>query len=364
MFRCLLVFLLLAQTAQAGEDVDHHINQATLFMRKGWHDDAATELRAALASEAGQQRLEVYELAADVAWELQDIDWAIEMADGAAALATTPSQRAAAEQLAASYRQQFGFLTIDGPHPGMTSRLQLESTSLILNPELKTFSNQVALRLKDNTALPIRVGVPVGSWLVNGEEIVVSAGAEAAVKLPMKAVGSRGLSRLQVTHLEIAGGGAVLLGEGTENLITGPLLQLSITQPIGPVLVGLIGEFAPSSYTDTRNAIVQADPNTAFGGRIGRELYLSGSVAIRPSLFAQRGSLTGLSNADSEAWSEAIVTTSVGSELSMEYREAGRTTALGTGVKLAVDRTWATLPDDTPFSSTGLRLLTNLSLAF
>ena len=158
--------LLLSAPAWAGEDTDHHINQARLFMRKGWMEDADAELRAALESPSGQTFV-VYELAGQVAWELLDIERAIEMAEGAAAVAPTAQQKAAAEQLALGYRQQFGFLTIDAPHEGMTSRLQLESTSLILSAELKEYTNALALKLKDRTPLPARIALPTGSYPVS-----------------------------------------------------------------------------------------------------------------------------------------------------------------------------------------------------
>jgi len=72
-----------------------------------------------------------------------------------------------------------------------------------------------------------------------------------------------------------------------------------------------------------------------------------------------------------------------GAELSIEYREAGRTTALGTGFKLGVDQAIGTIPDQTHavvyddpnaqlswtatddrWSATGVRMLANVSFAF
>ncbi len=359
--RALLCALLLGSTALAGEDIDHHINQARLFIRKGWHD-AAAELQAALVSPAGRTFV-VYELAGRVAWELQDIDTAIAMAEGAAATAPTPAQAEAARRLADSYRQQFGFLTITAPHPGMTSRLQLESTGLILSAELKEFINAATLRLKERTALPIRVGLPAGGYLINGQEVAVVAGSGVELELPMSAIGHRGFAALQVTRLEVAAGGGMLLGEAAEALLPAPILQLSLTQPVGPVLLGALIEASPVSYTDTQNRMVSGGPAWSLGGRLGRELYLASAISVRPSLIVRRGTITGLTDA-LQVQGEPVDFTALGGELCVEYREAGRTTALGTGIKLSADRTWGELGDGVPYSAAGLRMLANLSVAF
>jgi len=359
----LLAALLLSNAAVAGEDIDHHLNQARLFMRKGWHEDAAAELRAALESPAGRT-FAVYELAGQAAWELQDIDTAIAMAEGAAQSATTEAQRDGALRLAESYRQQFGFLTISGPHEGMSSRLQLECTSLILSAELKDFTNRLALRLKERTALPVRIGLPVGSYQVNGEEVAVSAGSEAALDLPMRSVGARGLAALQVTRLEVALGGSATFGEAAAALLPAPLTQISLTQPVGPVLLGGIAEVGSPRYIDAQNRIVTGSPTWTLGGRLGRELYLAGAISVRPSVVVRRSKLSGLTGADGHQQLSDAAAMALGGELSMEYREAGRTTALGTGVKLTADRTLGSQSDAEPYAVTTLRMLTNLSLAF
>lgn len=355
--------LLLSAPASAGEDIEHHLNQAKLFMRKGWHGDAAAELRAALESPAGQIFV-VYELAGQAAWELQDIDTAIAMAEGAARTAPTDAQRAAAERLADSYRQQFGFLTISGPHLGMSSRLQLECTSLIISAELKDYTNQLSLQLKEQNALPVRVGLPAGTYEVNGESVSVGAGAESRLDLPMRAVGGRGLAALQVTRVEISLGGSAAFGDAASAILPGPLLQFSLTQPVGPVLLGVITEASSPRYINAQNLIVSDDRSWALGGRIGRELYLASAISVRPSVYVLHSKLSGLTHTDGRLHDGKDGAVSLGGELSLEYREAGRTTALGTGVKLSADRAWGRLEDSAPYAVTGVRMLTNISLAF
>ncbi|MDG1482186.1 MAG: hypothetical protein P8R54_21520 [Myxococcota bacterium] len=358
----LILALFLIQTVRAGEDVSHHLNQAALFIRRGWFEDAAAELAQALESPAGQT-IEVYELAGQVAWERLDIEGAIAMAEGAAAVAPSPAQAQAATRLADSYRQQFGFLTIEAPYPGMTASLQLESTGLILSAELKDFISRAALHLQGRTALPLRVGLPIGSYRVNGQEVTVAARTEAVVTLPMSAIGSRGRTALQLTRLEIDAGGMMLLGEAAEALIPAPVLQVSLTQPLGPVVLGGLVQLSPISYLDAQNRIVSGGSAWSVGGRIGRELALAESVRIRPSIFARYGAIPGLSGSSGMLTASASAI-AAGGELCAEYREPGQGTLLGSGVKLSADRTWGRLSDDEDYSAVGLSMLATLSAVF
>ena len=180
----------------------------------------------------------------------------------------------------------------------------------------------------------------------------------------MRAIGSRGLAALQVTRLELAMGGRALFGDAAAALLPEPMAQLSLTQPVGPVLLGVLAEVCPTRYIDAQNRIITGEPAWALGGRLGRELYLAGAISIRPSILVRRSALSGLYSGAGHLQQSDSVTTALGGELSMEYREAGRTTALGTGIKLSADRAWGRLEDDEPYALTGLRMLTNLSLAF
>lgn len=358
----MILAVFLVQTADAEEDVSHHLNQAALFIRRGWLEDAAAELAQALESPAGQT-IEVYELAGQVAWDLMDIEGAIAMAEGAAAVAPSPAQAQAATRLADSYRQQFGFLTIDAPYPGMNASLQLESTGLILSAELKDFISRAALQLQERTALPLRLGLPVGSYRINGQEITVEARTEAVVILPMDAIGSRGRAALQVTRLEVAAGGMMLMGEAAAALIPAPVLQISLTQPLGPLVLGPLVQLSPISYLDDQNRIVSGGSAWSVGGRLGPEVSLAESISIRPSLIARYGAIPGLTGGTGTLAASASAA-AVGGELCAEYREPGRDTTIGSGVKLSADRTWGRLSDGENYSAVGLSMLANLSAVF
>ena len=381
---CALLLLALVGRSAWASEPEVHLTQARLYLKRGWPEAAAEELRTALATPAGRARYDVCWMAAGVAWEILDIDWALEMAEAAAAAAPDEDRRQEARALAQSYREGFGFLVVEAPHLGMVSRLQLESTGLVLDPERKRYIQRAALAWRERTPLPARLGLPVGSYTINGHAVTITAGQEVVLPLPMSALGGRGLAALQVTRLEASVGIRSVTGStaATEGLLPSLHTQLTLTQPVGPVLLGAALGHTAMTYRAEGNILAYDSAWTA-SARLGREVVLDGALSLRPAAIFGYGALPGLGIRCSEdACAPAADGESAdrfvqggawlgGGELLVEYREAGRTTALGTGVKLSTTHAWGTLPEDadgTPLSArrwaaTDLLMLANLSLA-
>lgn len=408
----LVLALAASPAARAADSAQDHLAQAEFFARKQWYQDADAELRAALATPAGQASFEVHWLAAQVAWELLDVPRAMEMSDRAAELAPDPQRAEAARALAESYRQGFGMVTIQGPHQGLVSRLQVEPTTPIFDAELKRYVNRLSLDLREKTALPIRVGLPVGVYQVNGQELTVEPGSEHQLDLPMSALGARGLAALQVSRLELGVGVGMQLGARVGNLLPALQGQLAFSQPVGPLIIGLLADGGLTSYTATRGQQPGTILTWDLGLRVGTELVLGGPLAVRPSLLYRYGFVPGLGYAclpQDTAWvcsaedsvaalddaPMAVFATGQahrpGIELALDYREAGRTTALGTGVRLIVDQAIGSVPassqallseaglsetaatdgstiswstSDTSWTATGIQMLGAVSIAF
>jgi len=388
--------------AQASEgDFDTHFAQAKHFFKKHWLKDAATEMRAALETTEGQQSYEAHWFAAQLAWELLDIEWATESAQRAAELALEPNAAEMATRLVENYSENFGFLTIDAPHPGMVTRLQFESTSMIFDPELKRYINRVATQWREKNVLPITIGVPKGNYLVNGEAVEVGGGTEATIVLPMSRIGARGLAALQVTRSEISAGLTGLGGDHVGAQLPAARFQLALTQPIGRLLVG--GFVDQTLYTYGGADLEQYATQGAWSGgaRMGMEFVGKVPIAIRPSVLLRAASIPGLpidcetefsvlrcSSPNFDAAPEQRIYATghawmPGAELSLDYRQAGRTTALGSGVKFIYEYAFGGFPseiDNAMEESDGLStewkngppswkgnsiaLLTNLSFAF
>ncbi len=395
----LLGALLAPALAQEAPSARHHVAQARQFVKNKWYEDAAAELEKALAAPGGAESFEAHWLGAQVYYELVDVDRAVSLADRAATLAPNADAREQAANYASFLRQTFGAVEIRGPEAGMRSRLQIESASVIFDADLKRLVNKVALRARDGAALPARLSLPAGDYLVNGVPVTVPAGGTGTVKLEMRQLGARGLAALQVTRLEIAAGTSVLFGERVDNLDSGGAFELALTVPAGPVLLGAVGTWDLRSYRAAGSETV-TDLSTWSGGvRVGRELALGGPLGVRPSIGVRYGLVPGIALGCQESASqltcapddpaEEVRIYALGravtpfAELSLEYREAGRTTALGVGVKVVAEQHVGTIanpgeavlhdaPDTTlpyvaepaTWTATGVRLLANLSLAF
>ncbi|MFT4979893.1 MAG: hypothetical protein ACI8S6_005805 [Myxococcota bacterium] len=377
-----MIIWLLTAVALAGE-ADVHYAQARLHLRRGWLAAAAEELRAATETEGGRARYDICWLAADVAWQLLDVAWATELSELAAAAAPDEASRTAALERAEGYRQHFGVLVVHAPHGGMTSRLQLESVGIVINPDHKRYINRAALAWRDKTPLPARRQLPAGSYLVNGLPVTVTAGSEEALSLPMRAVGPRALTALQVTRIEASAGVRALSGPAARDLLPGAAGQASLTQPMGPLILGLDARMSTSTYIDTHGERVTDLPSADLSARVGVEGALSGALSIRPSLRIGAGRLSSIPLACADICTLAgeadiadeHVSAGVwlgGGALTIEYRQAGRTTAMGSGVTFTAERAWGTLPETLPdgqgtdtgrFSAGGLMMLANLSLA-
>lgn len=353
-----MTLLLLVLGLARGDDYQVHRQQAELHVKRGYWSDALDALAQAMATPRGRKDHELYWMAAQVCWELLDVETAMAMAWRAAELAPDAATREQAEIWAESLEDSFGFLYVEGPHPGMNSRMQLELSSTLFDPELKRYVNQVSLAWRNKTDLPVRVGLPVGEYLVNGQPISVGAGEEAALTLPMRAMGTEGLAALQVTRLELSTGVVSSFGSRSNNLVPSPRFELGVTQPVGLLTLGASLGLSSQLYR-TRATLEHDLGGWSLAARVGREIVAFGPFSARPGLVARGGWLPGIAlscdgggtewtcgsglDDNHELYATALAL-GAGAELLVEYREAGRTTSLGTGVRLGAEQTFGFVP--------------------
>ena len=343
-----------------GGEYEVHKSQAELYAKRGFYTDARAELALAMDTPEGRTDPELTWTAAQVAWELQDVEAAIDMAERTARLSSDGAVRENATAWAENLRETFGFLTIEGPYTGMTTRIQLDPRSTIFDPEFKRYLNKLGVRLRISTDLPVRIGVPVGDYLINGEAATVAPGEEVTVALPLRAMGSRGMAAVQVARIELAAGVSAPYSSRADNALPSPEVEIGLMEPLGPVTAGIAVALASQAYR-AEGAVARA-MGGSIAARVGRDLVLQGPVSLRPSFVARAGWMPGipyLCDASGDAWtcspaseapelSNPVYATArivgVGGELLFEYREAGRTTSLGTGVRLGVEHAFGTVP--------------------
>jgi hypothetical protein len=405
----MILFLFASLVALAGAaqvDVDKHVGQARLYAKKGWHEEAMEELQEALQTDAGRASFELHALAARVSYSLWDAEAAIRFAGHAADLTPDAAQAASMRQFHDYLDRTFGVLLVLGPYDGMTTGLEVERTTPLLDPRLKEWNNSLAEQLRKRQVLPRRVSLPTGVYRVNGLEVGVEAGKVTQLQLPMGALNARGLAALQVSRMEVATGVGVIFSERLANLRPSLDVQVGVLQPVGKFLLGAQTTWSARSYTVLGDRPVRNPYTYTLGVSLGRELLLGGPLVIRPAIGIRYGFLPGVSLACSQIvgvepesyecedpnqerdWDPELYVYAISrvqlpfAELSLETRRTGATSAVGLGMKLVVEPLWGNLPspaqanvgvDASPvdyvtledtFRGTSIRILAHTAIAF
>ncbi|MBN1336937.1 MAG: hypothetical protein JXB39_13350 [Deltaproteobacteria bacterium] len=392
----LFVLLLLFDPAVAA-DPDHAVDQARHFLQKGWVKDARAELERVAATPEGYGSFEVHWLLSQVAWDLDDPEAALDHARLALERAETVEEAEPARAFVEFCVSTFGVLEIAGPHTGLSSRLAIEPPSTIIDPSLKRYVNRLGLRLKHGATLPVRICLPAGTWTVNGREVRVKPTETSQLELPLSALGARGLAALQVVRIEASSGFGVWFGDRVANFHPGLETQVALTVPVKRALVGLTVDRSFRTYDVGSWGTAGSPEAWTFGGRVGVEWFGGGALAVRPSIGYRYGWLPGIAfaceetgegltcaapgEAISDATAYAVAPVHVPSlEVAADWREGGRITALGIGVRVAVDQAFGQMPttldgdwtngsqvplriSEKGFGATGVRILAHLSFA-
>ena len=338
------------------EDYRSHVDQARFFLRKEWYDDARDQLELAVASEDGRLDPEAWFMLAKVSYELGDLSRARYAADRALVNSRDAEQIRQTDELLQFFEERFGLVTVEAPHDGMASRVDIELRSTIFDPDLKLWLNRVQATLDRPVVLPYTVGLPAGRYLVNGVEVEVAAGSETTVSPPIR---SRSPRTLQVVEVELGLGATALIGRPVANLLPAPTAELSIGLPIGPLVVGAMADLSPQPYT-TRVGALQAGPQGFAGGaQVGFELPGTQPLVVRPSLAWRYVSLPGFEAACARGatWTCAVdapvrqlylyVPTTAHAaavELAVMYQDRARRSGLGAGAKASGELWFGRLP--------------------
>jgi len=401
---CFFTALFAVETASAEDEpsVMHAITQAKLFVRKGWYRDAREQLERASDTPDGRRSFELHWLLSQVCHEMMDIRCALDAAKVAAPIVPDAQKATVIEDLIHYYEATFGYLTIGAPYESMVSRIQLELLSTLFDPELKRFVTRRSLALRERSPLPVEVALPVGAYRINGHKVEIKANIERKLVLPMSSLGARGMAALQVSRLEVTSGVGVFFGEDTSDLQPGLDMQLAVTQPLGPVLVGLMLDHSLRNYVVPTVGPQRSQGATSLGVRLGHEIPVDAPLAVRPSVGYRFGYLPGIGFECVQDVVGAYLCSSASSEtpsvlqvhgvarvhqplveLALEYRKAGRTTAFGSGVKFEASYAMGSVPEQTQVvvaggpadvqdvtimdgavNALGVRMLANLSFVF
>ena len=399
----MLVFLLallhspaLAAPSEPLDEADYRgmLDQARFQIRREFWDQAERDLVRATQHPDGTNDAEAWFLLAQVRYQRSDLLGARAAAEHALTNARTEEQQAQIRAILEFLQTDFALLSVSSAQPGLRWHPQIEAATPLFDPEQQAWVERLAKRLrKERPLLPTTIGLPAGSWIVNGEALDLEAGGRAKLSLGMRAAGG-GMASARLAWLEIAAGVSLGLGEG-EHLLPSPTSQLALTLPVGGIwALGVVGQHVAVA-TRAEDGVYRFDPRGLSGGlRFGPLLDDGERLLFRPSIGYRYGGLAGVRRtcARGEAWTcgegtaERIVYVSgtahfVVAELALDYLDRRRTSGVGGGVKLVGEQALGRLGESIALrpasegsvqidssaravSRTSIQLLANLSIAF
>ncbi len=373
-----------------------HLEQAQLFHRRGWTDDAWAELQRALETPSGRQSYRAHRLGQAWAWDRRDLRAALEMANRAVLLAPDSAARADAAADALTYEQSFGFVRLEGPYPGMATRLQVEADAPPLIASQRAWLDDVTRAAADRQVLPIELALPLGGYRINGLPVHIAAGDTVAMTLPVDALGGGALRRLQAGRLDLLSGVSMWAGPDATGLGLGVPVEAAFTVPVGPVRLGgaaaLVrqswqppsgsAEVGPAGWAAGARASWSPPAAGAIGVELGAALRVGAIPGVRLACDASDAALRCAHGGDGDTPLHATRSALLpGADLGLVVTEPGRDRGLSGSLRVAWERPllWldsggsAALPDGGTVSWSdvgrsprlhGFRMLAGLSLSF
>jgi hypothetical protein len=379
-------------------DFRGHVDQAQFYIRKRWYADAERELLAAIALPDGRLDPEAWFLLAQVRTERTDLPGAREAAHRAWSYARDDAQLQAASSLATWLDREFGVLRLDALHMGVTANVDIQLESTIFDPDLKLFLARTHEARGRRYVLPTSLGLPAGTYRVNGQQVEVPGGGEASVTLSGRDLRRGVQGALQRSQLEVDLGALVWVGQDTSHLLPAPTAQIAWSQPVGRVVFGVLTDLGAQPYQTLEGDLGVSLASASLGARAGFELPRTRPLVIRPSVGWRTLTVPGMAAPCREGAAGVVcgsqvdpqlVIYTVGRahapflELQVDYLDRMRARSWGVGVKGSVERAFGTLPaygtarwpgedtsfpytltDDTRFTALGIRVLADVSMAF
>ncbi len=392
-------FLALAVAAEpaATESVDFrsYVDQARFFIKREWYADAEEQLVLATQTEDGALDPEAWFLLAQVRYERADVHGARFAADRALVNSRDDATTRQTRELLAFFEERFGMVVVEGPQDATATFLDVQLESTLFDPELRVFFTTLQDRVaKEAVVLPQPLGLPAGRYTINGEAAEVVAGERTRLPVPLQGTKS---STLQTLQLEIAVGPSLWFGRDAAHLLPSPSAQLSLSAPVGRVVLGASLDWVPTLTQAQSGAFAFAATGLGGGVRVGVEVPGTAPIVVRPSLGYRAFALPSLESACTVAGTAAscgdvdpqLYVYGKGfahgpqAELAVYYQNRRKRSSWGAGLKTLGELAFATLPatsraetlDGGSYDVTvadgerarvlpGIRLLGELSFAF
>lgn len=404
MMSALLFLILSSPAATASDDYRAHVDQAELFVRKGWWSDALAELETAIQSSDGRLDAEAWLLLVTVRLELCDADGARYAAERAHSTATSDDQAERASRLSEALSTRFGVVNIDGYHAGLTARLSVELTTPLFDGELKRYVRGLESCYAEPVDLPVELSLPSAGYRINGLDHTVEPGSNTTLRLKADELEQSLIKQtFALTHASVGVGVAAWVGAAARHMLPGPLVRLSLSQPAGPVLITLAADWTGTPYATEDGSLAFAPLGWGASVQLGGRIPGVEPLVMRLSAGYRVGSNGGIETpceniavgdsapewvCDNEGPTELVsylygLTHEPHAEVAVEYLGRDWTRGVGFGVSFATGYAFGFLgaeptatdpggepvtlfitPEARPWQAVSVRFVTHLTLAF
>jgi hypothetical protein len=375
---------------------DDPLAEARFSIKKHYWTDAQDWLDRYTSTPDGRIDPEAWYLLAQVRYELLDLEAAKQAAERAHSYSRNDQELEQASSYAAFLRDNFGVLRLRAAHEGLAGPVKVDLAVPLLDPNLDAWFDRQKKKLAARQVLPIEFGLPTGSYRINGHDVTVGSGAPTEVELTDADVAGHA-ALLQLSRVELGAGLGSWFGDRTSNLLPSPRAQLSVLQPVGPVVVGVVVTGGARWFTDVDGVTHTSWQEIGAGVSVGVDVH-GPKFLLRPAVGYRYSTLPGIElhcahDGDGYSCGDAaateLVVYGVGRahvpflETSLDWVDIKDQRTLGLGLHIAVEEAIGALPshgtaldplgstasydvldDARPFFATGARLGLHLMLAF
>ncbi|NCG21516.1 MAG: hypothetical protein GWP91_21090 [Rhodobacterales bacterium] len=268
-------------------DYRSHVDQAKFFLKKNWYIDAEAQLSLAVTHPDGRLDPEAWFLLAKVRYELADLPGARDAADHALTQSRDDEQTRQTQELLNFLEQRFGSLQLTSSRAGVSTQIDIALTSVLLDPQLKSYCMQIVKSLMEPVVLPLEIGLPAGSYTINDQVVQVGSGSDQSVPITLSGLG------LQTTEITISGGAGTWMGTQATHLLPSPGTEIGVHVPFGTWVVGARAGWWIQPR-DTTAGELHWDSGWSMGLTAGIELPDTAPFVIRGAASYRIAPLTGL----------------------------------------------------------------------
>lgn len=291
LLRCLALWTVLVVPA-AG--VEGTFEEARELIEREEYAEAERILEREVRREDGGRASEPWYLLATVRLFRCDIEGAREASERAQALASTPDDEARSSKLGRVLSTDFGLVDVVTDLEDVITRLDIEASGEGTNSVVAAYLERLPDHLPHTWRLPGRIGLPTGSYTINGVPATVRGGELTAVHLRPRDLRLPLFQRLRRFEVELGAGMSTWAGRHVSHMLPGAHLRAVVGVGVGPMVLGVLGGWDPAGYDDPSGGSRWSLAGWSVGARVGVELPIKPPARLRPYLVYSYGRIPGL----------------------------------------------------------------------